>query len=67
MERCKFIGIYLDDGERQWENLNNCASHNNSKLGAFSRLEASRKVAKELIDYEAEREKRMNEKYGIIV
>ena len=36
-----------------------------NKLKAFDRLEASRKNAKTLIDYDAEREKSMNEKYGM--
>ena len=39
---------------------------NSDKLEAFARLEASRKVATEKSDYEAEREEAMNEKYGII-
>lgn len=39
---------------------------NSNKLEAFARLEASRKAAAETIDYEAEREEAMNEKYGII-
>ena len=32
----------------------------------FARLEASRKAAIETIDYDAEREEAMNEKFGII-
>ena len=32
----------------------------------FARLEASRKAAIEIIDYDAEREEAMNEKFGII-
>lgn len=36
-----------------------------NKLKAFDRLEASRNKAKTLIDYNAEREKSMNEKYGM--
>lgn len=45
----------------KWKDKNN-----NSKLEAFARLEASRKAATELIDYEAEREKVVNEKYSIV-
>ena len=41
-------------------------SSNNSKLEAFKRLEASRKAATESIDYDAERQEAMNEKFGII-
>ena len=41
-------------------------ANNNNKLEAFSRLEASRKAATKSIDYDAEREEAMNEKYGII-
>lgn len=41
-------------------------ANNNSKLEAFARLEASRKTATESIDYDAEREEAMNEKYGIV-
>lgn len=33
---------------------------------SFARLEASRKAAIETIDYDAEREEAMNEKFGII-
>lgn len=40
-------------------------SAKSNKLKAFDRLEASRKNAKTLIDYDAEREKSMNEKYGM--
>lgn len=32
----------------------------------FARLEASRKAVTETIDYDAEREEAMNEKFGII-
>ncbi len=39
---------------------------NNSKLEAFARLEASRMAASAPIDYDAEREEAMNEKYGIV-
>ncbi len=46
--------------------LPNTTANNNSKLEAFARLEASRKSAKEAIDYDAEREEAMNEKYGSI-
>lgn len=46
--------------------LPNTTANNNSKLEAFARLEASRKSAKEVIDYDAEREEAMNEKYGSI-
>lgn len=38
-------------------------TNNNSKLEAFARLEASRKAATETIDYDAEREESMNEKF----
>ncbi len=41
-------------------------SSSNRKLEAFKRLEASRKAATETIDYDAEREDAMNEKFGII-
>ncbi len=41
-------------------------TNSNSKLEAFARLEASRKAATESIDYDAEREEAMNEKYGIV-
>ena len=40
-------------------------STKSNKLKAFDRLEASRNKAKTLIDYNAEREKSMNEKYGM--
>ena len=40
--------------------------NNNSKLEAFSRLEASRNAATEPVDYDAEREEAMNEKFGVI-
>lgn len=33
---------------------------------SFAKLEASRKAAIETIDYDAEREEAMNEKFGII-
>lgn len=39
---------------------------NNNKLEAFARLEASRKASTEVIDYDAEREEAMNEKYGVV-
>ena len=41
-------------------------TNNNSKLEAFTRLEASRKATTGTIDYEAEREDAMNEKFGTI-
>ena len=41
-------------------------TNRNGKLEAFARLEASRKAAAESIDYDAEREEAMNEKYGTI-
>ncbi len=41
----------------------NNTKKNTSKLEAFARLEASRKAAAELIDYDAEREKAMLEKF----
>lgn len=41
-------------------------SSSNRKLEAFKRLEASRKAATETIDYDAEREEAMNDKFGII-
>lgn len=40
----------------------NSTRNNTSKLEAFARLEAFRKAAAELIDYDAEREKAMLEK-----
>ena len=46
--------------------LTNTHSNNNSKLEAFARLEASRKANSEAIDYDAEREEAMNEKFGSI-
>lgn len=46
--------------------LSNTHTNNNNKLEAFARLEASRKAATETIDYDAEREEAMNEKFGII-
>jgi antitoxin component of RelBE/YafQ-DinJ toxin-antitoxin module len=39
---------------------------NNSKLEAFSRLETSRNAATEPVDYDAERDEAMNEKFGVI-
>lgn len=41
-------------------------TNHNSQLEAFARLEACRKAVAEPIDYAAEREEEMNEKYGII-
>lgn len=46
--------------------LSDTYADDNSKLEAFARLEASRKATIESIDYEAEREEAMNEKYGSI-
>ncbi len=43
--------------------LSDLNENNTSKLEAFARLEASRKAAAELIDYDAEREKAMLEKF----
>ena len=40
--------------------------NNINKFEAFARLEASRKAAAEAIDYDAEREEAMNEKFGIV-
>jgi antitoxin component of RelBE/YafQ-DinJ toxin-antitoxin module len=40
--------------------------NNNSKMESFARLEASRKAAVESMDYDAEREAAMNEKYGTV-
>ncbi len=42
--------------------LSDLKENNTSKLDAFARLEAFRKAATELIDYDAEREKAMLEK-----
>lgn len=42
------------------------AHANNNKLEAFARLEASRKASTDVIDYDAEREEAMNEKYGVV-
>ncbi len=36
------------------------------KLTAFARLEASRKLFSESIEYDVEREEAMNEKYGSV-
>ncbi len=44
----------------------NTRAAGNKKAEAFARLEASRKAATEFIDYDAEREEAMNEKYGIV-
>ncbi len=41
----------------------NNTKKNTSKLEAFARLEASGKAAREIIDYDAEREKAMLEKF----
>ena len=46
--------------------LKDTHANNNSKLEAFARLEASRKAVAEAIDYDAEREEAMNEKFGIV-
>lgn len=46
--------------------LSDVHMNNNSKLEAFARLETSRKAAADLIDYDAEREGAMNEKYGVV-
>ena len=46
--------------------LTDTRANNSSKLEAFARLEASRKAAAEAIDYNAEREEAMNEKFGIV-
>lgn len=46
--------------------LTNTHANNNSKLEAFARLEASRKATTEAVDYDAEREEAMNEKFGSI-
>lgn len=46
--------------------LSDTHTNNNSKLEAFTRLEASRKATIETVDYEAEREDAMNKKFGII-
>ena len=46
--------------------LSDTHTNNNSKLEAFTRLEASRKATTGTIDYEAEREDAMNEKFGTI-
>ncbi len=52
------------------KDLSLCSNNNlevlDNKLEAFARLEASRRAAKESIDYNSEREEAMNEKYGII-
>lgn len=40
--------------------------NNNRKLEAFTRLESSRKSAVGSVNYDAEREEAMNEKYGTI-
>ena len=41
-------------------------SNDEKKLEAFRRLESSRKKSVEILDYDMEREKALNEKYGII-
>ena len=46
--------------------LSDSHTNNNSKLEAFTRLEASRKATTETVDYKAEREDAMNKKFGII-
>ncbi len=46
--------------------LSDTHTNNNSKLEAFTRLEASRKATTETVDYEAEREDALNKKFGII-
>ena len=46
--------------------LTDTRANSSSKLEAFARLEASRKAAAEAIDYNAEREEAMNEKFGIV-
>ena len=46
--------------------LSDTHTKSNSKIEAFARLEASRKAATESIDYDAEREEAMNEKYSIV-
>ena len=46
--------------------LTDTRANNSGKLEAFARLEASRKAAAEAIDYNAEREEAMNEKFGIV-
>lgn len=43
--------------------LSDVNENNTSKLEAFARLEVFRKAATELIDYDAEREKAMLEKF----
>lgn len=46
--------------------LSDTHTNNNSKLEAFTRLEASRQATTKTVDYEAEREDAMNKKFGII-
>lgn len=41
-------------------------ANNNRKMEAFARLETSRKMATETLDYAKEREEAMNAKYGIV-
>ena len=41
-------------------------SDSEKKIEAFQRLEAYRKKSVEILDYDMEREKALNEKYGII-
>ena len=46
--------------------LSDSHTNSNSKLEAFTRLEASRKATTETVDYKAEREDAMNKKFAII-
>lgn len=46
--------------------LSSTYKKNDKKIDAFMRLETSRKSATESIDYDAEREEALNEKYGRI-
>lgn len=41
-------------------------THANSKLEAFARLEASRKAVAKSMNFDAEREEAMNEKFGVV-
>ena len=55
----------LDESMIPFITNDSLTSTKSNKLKAFDRLEASRNKAKTLIDYNAEREKSMNEKYGM--
>ena len=65
MSKMKTIIKKLDESMIPFITNDSLTSTKSNKLKAFDRLEASRNKAKTLIDYNAEREKSMNEKYGM--